>query len=50
MQFRICNYVLSLKAFALILAIFLGACTDYEEMYEDEYGYLLDEAKLPYNG
>ena len=49
MQFRICNYVLSLKAFALILAIFLGACTDYEEMYEDEYGYLLDEAKLPYD-
>lgn len=49
MQFRICNYVLSLKAFALILAIFLGACTDYEEMYEDEYGYLLDEAKLSYD-
>ena len=49
MQFRINNYVLSLNAFALILVIFLGACTDYEEMYEDEYGYLLDEAKLPYD-
>ena len=42
------KHVVSIGSIALVLALFFTACSDYEDMYQDAYGYLLDEAKIDY--
>jgi uncharacterized protein (TIGR02145 family) len=42
------KHVVSIGFIALVLALFFTACSDYEDMYQDAYGYLLDEAKIDY--
>ena len=33
---------------AFIFAVLISACSDYEDMYQNAYGFLLDEAKINY--
>ena len=42
------KHVVSIGFIALVLALFFTACSDYEDMYQNAYGYLLDEAKIDY--
>ena len=42
------RHVVSIGSIALMFALILSACSDYEDMYQDAYGYLLDEAKIDY--